>query len=97
MILVEERNSVSVACVGLTRAIPPNLAGRAKRSRCVVWWRSTCKCRNQFSSDCHFKGQEVGTNAGHGVSEVCPLAGHSMDECCMSSMRLGVCNCSQMF
>ena len=33
MIVVEKRNSVSVvACVGLTRAIPPSLAGRARRS-----------------------------------------------------------------
>ena len=37
MILVEERNSVSMACVGLTRAIPPNLAGRAKRSLSVLF------------------------------------------------------------
>ena len=35
VILVEERNSVSEACVGLTRAIPPNLAGKARRSRSV--------------------------------------------------------------
>ena len=51
----------------------------------------------QFSSDDHFKGQEVGANARHGASEVCPLAGHSMGECCMSSMRLGECNGSQLF
>ena len=37
VILVEERNLVSVACVGLTRAIPSNLAGRAKRSRSVIY------------------------------------------------------------
>ena len=32
---VEERNSVSVANVGFTEAIPHNLAGNAKRSRSV--------------------------------------------------------------
>ena len=97
VILVEERNSVSVVCVGLTRAIPPSLAGRARRSPfCVVWWWSTCKCRSQFSSDDHFKGQEVEANAGHGASEIGPLAGHSMSKCCMSSMRLGACNGCQL-
>ena len=30
VILVEERNSVSVVCVGLTRAIPPSLQGKTK-------------------------------------------------------------------
>ena len=37
MILVEKRNSVSVACVGLARAIAPSLAGRAKRSHSVLF------------------------------------------------------------
>ena len=35
VILVEKRNSISVACDGLTRAITPNLAGRAMKSRSV--------------------------------------------------------------
>ena len=32
MLLVEERNSVSVTCAGLTGAIPPSLAGKDRRS-----------------------------------------------------------------
>ena len=35
MILVEERNSISVAWVGFVMAMPPSLAGRAKRYRYV--------------------------------------------------------------
>ena len=31
----EKRNSVSAVCAGLTRAIPPSLAGRAKSSHSV--------------------------------------------------------------
>ena len=33
MILTEAENSASKTIVGLTRAIPPSLAGKAKRSR----------------------------------------------------------------
>ena len=33
MILTEAENSASETFVGLTRAIPPSLAGKAKRSR----------------------------------------------------------------
>ena len=32
VILIEERNSLMVDWVGLARGMPPNLAGRAKRS-----------------------------------------------------------------
>ena len=32
---MEERNSISVACIGLVRAMAPNLAGRAKGSHSV--------------------------------------------------------------
>ena len=54
---------------------------------CVVWWWSTCECKNQFGSDDLFEGQKVGTNAGHGTGEVGPIAGHRI-----CSMRLAMCN-----
>ena len=70
---MEERNSVSVACVGLVRAMPPNLAGRAKRSRSNLFDGGlpvSMGCRDQFGSDDHFKGQKAWANAGHSASEV---------------------------
>ena len=98
MILHEESNSVSAVCAGLKRAIPPSLAGRAKSSLfCIIWWWSTSKCGNQFSSDDHFKGQEDLANAGHGASKVGPLASHPTSECRMSSMRLCLCYGCQLF
>ena len=59
---------MSVACAGAARAIPPSLAGGAKRPI-----RHHLVVDNQLSSDYHFKRPKMG--AKHGLSEVGPFVG----------------------
>ena len=65
-----EENSVSVSCVGLVRAMPPNLACKLEVTLHFIWRRSTGECRDQFCSDDQLKGQEAWADIWHGASEV---------------------------
>ena len=90
MILMEERCSASVALVGFTSAMPPSLAGRAKRSRSVSLGGGLPVSAG-ISLDC-FKWHRTWTDTRHSASEVGPLAGHPMSESSMCCMRLAACN-----